>query len=321
MNIFKPLQPLLIPSFSSKGCDKYFNAENKLTSVNTDLLSYFNFNLSNTYLISAYDVYHGFMPSDPETWPHTDYLFLDSGGYETNTSDGSSESWNEKLMEQVYEKVYNSNNFSNSIIVFTTYDTFENLDLQIKAALDLKAKFPNSVIDFLIKLNAHNAPKSKTLAHDILQYADKIKNFRLIGLTEEEIGKSVKERVLNLIAIRKSLDYINWNGYLHIFGGLDPTLMKLYFYSGATIFDGLAWQRMSLEDSASLFSMNYANINDTEFENRLNLMKKNLSFLQSLSCKMSIIDFDEIVKIREKLQYVINSHNMSVHQLLKELEV
>ncbi len=320
MNIFKPLQPLLIPSFSSKGCVKYVDEDNKLISTNSNLLIQLNHNLSNTYLISSYDAYYGLMPSNPEKWPHTDYLFVDSGGYETTTSDKSGNIWNEELMWQVYDVVYKCNNFTNSILVFTTYDSYKNLSSQIQSAFILQDKFPNAIIDLLIKLNDNDAPKPSNLANSILQFADDIKKIQIIGLTEEELGRTTKERLLNLIAIKKSLDNINWNGYIHIFGGLDPSVMRLYFYAGANIFDGLSWQRMYFENCTSLSSMCYANINDTECENRFNLMRKNLSYLQNVSCKMSALEIDKLSRIKERLEYYLINYDITISQLLKELE-
>lgn len=321
MKIFKPLPPLLVPSFSSKGCAKYFNSESKIISTNAFLFNQFKFNLSNTYLISSYDAYYGLMPSNPEIWPHTDYLFVDSGGYETSTLDKSSKIWNEKLMQQVYKNIYDCNNFSNSILVLTTYDSHKNFFSQIQSALKLQSLFPNSIIDFLIKLNDNDAPKSNNLHNEILQYADYIKIFQIVGLTEEELGNTIRERILNIIAIKKALNTIEWNGYLHIFGGLDPCLIKLYYYAGANIFDGLSWQRMYFNDYTSLSSMCYANINDTEHANRFNLMLKNLAYLQSISCQLSALGSNELILLEEKLKYYLNKSDITVSQLLKVLEV
>ena len=72
MNKFSPLIPLFIPSFSSKGnllipCD-----DGTYVSDNYDLLQVLDVRLSNSYLLSAYDIFHGFMPQDPNSWPYTD---------------------------------------------------------------------------------------------------------------------------------------------------------------------------------------------------------------------------------------------------------
>ena len=82
MNIFNPLVPLLIPSFSSKGNLLIPCQDGKYVSDNYDLLQVLDVRVSNSYLVSAYDIFYGYMPQDPKEWPNTDYLFIDSGGYE-----------------------------------------------------------------------------------------------------------------------------------------------------------------------------------------------------------------------------------------------
>ena len=111
MNEFSPLIPLFVPSFSSKGNLLIPRKDETYVSDNYDLLQVLDVRVSNSYLLSAYDVFYGFMPQDPNDWPYTDYLFIDSGGYEINDTYDLSErnkfnynvfDWDIDKMKQVY---------------------------------------------------------------------------------------------------------------------------------------------------------------------------------------------------------------------------
>lgn len=66
MKLFDPLVPLLVPSFSSKGNLFILNGEGQYVSDNYELLQTLDVRVSKSYLISAYDIYYGFMPKEPE---------------------------------------------------------------------------------------------------------------------------------------------------------------------------------------------------------------------------------------------------------------
>ena len=84
MSNFAPLFPLLVPSFSSKGNLLLRQPDGTYISDNYSLLQKLDSRVSKSYLVSAYDVYYGLMPRNPHDMPETEYLFIDSGGYETN---------------------------------------------------------------------------------------------------------------------------------------------------------------------------------------------------------------------------------------------
>src|SRR4051812_1908777 len=71
--------PILIPSFSSKGFS--FNVKGASEAAEAiDLSKEF---LTDSSLLSAYDLYHNHIPFT-EDYICTDFTFLDSGGYETS---------------------------------------------------------------------------------------------------------------------------------------------------------------------------------------------------------------------------------------------
>lgn len=72
--------PILVPSFSSKG----FKVKHKGLSEVRDLFVNTAEILTETMLVSAYDIYYRHIPS-PRRFPLVPALtFVDSGGYETN---------------------------------------------------------------------------------------------------------------------------------------------------------------------------------------------------------------------------------------------
>lgn len=123
MNTFNALLPLLVPSFSSKGNLLIPTEDGGCQSDNYELLQVLDTRVSRSYLVSAYDIYYGFMPKDPNEWPDTDYLFVDSGGYEINDSYDLSERnrfnykvypWDFEKMKEVYHRISSSPKFSNT---------------------------------------------------------------------------------------------------------------------------------------------------------------------------------------------------------------
>lgn len=74
--------PLLVPSFSSKGFAR--SKEDNKSEIGKILAASGEF-LTETYLISAYDIYYKHLPQ-PADLPFTpEMIFLDSGGYEIST--------------------------------------------------------------------------------------------------------------------------------------------------------------------------------------------------------------------------------------------
>ena len=324
MNKFAPLFPFLIPSFSSKGNLLIHTTQGKYVSDNYDLLLALDIRVSRTYLVSAYDVYYGFMPQDPLEWPQTEYLFIDSGGYETNDAFELNERnkynykvlpWDAEKMETVYQKVITCPKFNNASIILTGFDNTGPFCEQLKAVQLLKSKFPNATIIFLIKLTFPIEDLTKNIAEEHLPLND----IPIIGITEKELGNTVKERLLNLISIKRCLLDCGWTGCIHIFGGLEPSLTKLYYFAGADIFDGLSWQRIRFQNNSSLFEASEYIVTQTEYENRFWMMIDNLAFLQNLCNDMSTMNGERNKNI-EKLKTGLLSDEISIQSLLTLLE-
>ena len=325
MNTFNALLPLLVPSFSSKGNLLIPTEDGGCQSDNYELLQVLDTRVSRSYLVSAYDIYYGFMPKDPNEWPDTDYLFVDSGGYEINDSYDLSERnrfnykvypWDFEKMKEVYHRISSSPKFSNTSIVLSGYDLIDSFTKQLKCVLKLQEEFPKDIVNFIIKITF----PFEQLFDEIKGNVNELQKIQIIGLTEKELGNTVKEKLLNLISLKKLLMSLEWNGKIHIFGGLEPSLSKLYYIAGADVFDGLSWQRMRYRTNSTLYDPLSYDISYNEYENKYIMMMDNLMVLQeltnSLACK-----FDLRTEKMDALEKLIQTDNYIVQNIFDEMEM
>jgi hypothetical protein len=225
----KPLStPLLIPSFSSKG----FGVDPSGRPEVRKLLSLATEHLTDAMLISAYDLYHGYI--EPLQHAITELTFVDSGGYETSSFQDLSavfahpvrpKAWNEARLQKVYDE------WPEHIpAVFVNFDAPSKrgtVAQQAKRAHDLLKRYPNQLRAFLVK------PEKKTdkliSVDQVISNVRYFERFHILGLTEKELGGSVIERMENCATIRLALDDAKLAIPIHIFGSLDPISVSLYF--------------------------------------------------------------------------------------------
>lgn len=325
MTNFAPLLPLLIPSFSSKGNLLLPGTNGKYVSDNYSLLQALDIRVSKSYLVSAYDVYYGFMPQDPNDWPETDYLFIDSGGYETNDSFDLGERnkftycvlpWDNVKMKEVYSRVLSCPKFQNTAIVLSGFDTTGPFEKQLAENQSLVSEFPGAIIDFIIKMSS----PFECLLSEIIREKQHIGAIPIIGLTEKELGCTVRDRLLNLILLKRQLVSCGWVGNIHVFGGLEPNLAKLYYIAGADIFDGLSWQRMYYRNNASLYDPEAFCISLTEHENKYLMMVDNLSMLQEVGNNLAAISERRLDKM-DLLESYLEIDEATIKDILILMEV
>lgn len=324
MKEFSPLIPLFIPSFSSKGNLLIPYKDGTYVSDNYDLLQVLDIRMSNSYLVSAYDIFYGFMPQDPNDWPYTDYLFIDSGGYEISDAYDLSErnkfnyhvsAWDVDKMKQVYRAVTSCPKFSSATIVLSSYDLIGAFKEQLDAALKLSKEFPDSLVNFIIK----PAFSFEQLLEHIKENIEDLHQISILGLTEKELGNTVQTRLLNLISLKQLLDSLNWTGKIHIFGGLEPSLSTLYYFAGADIFDGLSWQKMRYQTNSTLWDPFSFKIARDEFENKLYMMVDNLSVLRDRSNSLSCTLDERSSKITQ-LKELLKNPEATISDIIMELE-
>lgn len=259
--------PLLVPSFSSKGFafKKKKRKKDADVSESLDALEFSKEFLTESLLVSAYDIFHKHIPFTEDDIS-TEVTFLDSGGYESgNTYDISTTSkFNYDLkhwdLEKLKEVLNKWPEHKAAIAVSFDHGSHKvSLTEQIDSAIDLFHQYPKMQSDFLIK------PETKEQEYvqidNIIRKITELKSFDIIGVTERELGRSILQRMLNIAKIRKALNENGIDSPIHVFGSLDPITSILYFLAGGEIFDGLTWLKYSYFNNAAIYISNFGVLN------------------------------------------------------------
>jgi len=264
--------PLLLPSFSSRG---FPGVAAIIDALRVDV--------SSACLFSAFDVAHGFAPSD--FLGIADVVCVDSGGYETTASavavdcylpDAAQADWTREryrsfLRSSVASVITN--------VIAVSYDTYASVDEQVEQAREDFAGIPGAATDFLLK------PETRgDVLRSVGALAPSLRSFDVIGITERELGTSALERCRSLIALRRALQEAGLDTPIHVFGAITPAAVTTYFLSGADIFDGLNWLRVALDEPWGASSSEFAVTGGlTELDDEgvlLVLWRRNLRALQ-----------------------------------------
>jgi len=279
--------PLLVPSFSSKGFKFDSNRNSEILEI-YDVTKEF---LTESLLISAYDGYHGYVPLSKIP---TEYVFIDSGGYETSDehdlsevmrTNGNIEPWNEELHRNFLDKW--PSYIPSIFISFDHGRIRKSISEQIRSARELFSNYPFQINNFLVKPEDRNYLKLS----NVIEHIRELSSFDIIGFTEKDLGSSIIDRMHNIALIRNALDEINIKAPLHIFGSLDPISTCLYFLAGAEIFDGLTWLKYSYHNGSAIYKNNAAVLTDglTWEEKTLDsiIRKRNIYYLENLQIEMT----------------------------------
>lgn len=263
---FERQTPMIVPSFSSRG----FPDVKKIVVGAREYVT-------EQLLISAYDISRKRIL--PGGWDFADLVFVDSGGYEFGEemdlsdykmepngvrrgADGKKETWT----TDDHEETLKNWKFPKSTVLISYDNPRKRVKFrtQINRARRLFKQYPYAASDILIKAEKKTSssdPSSGFVCSDgIRPFADDLVSFDIVGVTEKELGRSVRERMLNIHKIRTILDEKKPGVPIHVFGSLDPISSHLYFLSGADIFDGLTWLRFAYhkELGMAVYRHNYA---------------------------------------------------------------
>lgn len=313
--------PLLIPSFSSKGFSR--SKKDGKSEIGKILATSGEF-LTESFLISAYDVFYGDIPQ-PRDLPFTpELIFLDSGGYEISTDrDYSSvidplpapEPWDLPKLKSVLNK------WPDEIpLVIVSYDHHHErkpLVEQLADARELFRDYPQHLHLLLLK----PATEAQTLLEEVIKAviadATQLGSFDIIGVTEKELGRSMLDRMVQIARLRQAMDDAGVEIPIHVFGSMDPVSVCLYYVSGAELFDGLTWIRYGYDDDGkciythNLGVLKYGiNVPDDQVKSRA--MAGNYYYLQELQRKLR--EF-EVTRKWEKL----SPHNILVQDACDSL--
>ena len=294
--------PLLVPSFSSKGFGiRNLKGSKSNISEIKEIYSVASGNLTETMLISAYDIACGNLPILDGAI--NELTFVDSGGYETSDYHDLSavnrhplkiQNWSIEKLTEVY-----SSWPKHIPAVFVSYDhpsLRKSLHEQIELAKKLFSNYPNQLHTLLIKPETKR--QKDVQVNNIAANCENFRAFQIIGFTEKELGNSILKRMTNIAEIRIALDDKNINIPIHIFGSLDPITSILYFLSGAEIFDGLTWLRYGYSNGHACYWNNYGakaiGIHRDDDYLRAKTHQDNLSSLSELTNQMQkfLLDYD-----------------------------
>lgn len=289
--------PLLVPSFSSKGSGRRRrrNADGTHGTVFEveEVLGAASEFLTDSMLISAYDVHHGRIPR-PER-AVTEITILDSGGYETSDAQDLSTAFVHPVNPEPWDLARYASVLgvwpAHIPAMFVSYDnSAERLPLQaqIDVARSLFARFPGHLRTFLLKPETED--QQYLPIPEVISHAHQFSSFDVLGATEKELGSSFLKRMENIAKLRVALDEAGVQAPLHVFGGLDPISVPLYFFAGAEIFDGLTWLRYGYDGGCALYSQNFAvrriGIDRRDDFIKMKTMQDNLGALTDLTNQM-----------------------------------
>lgn len=288
--------PLLIPSFSSK----ILSDVNEAIRVMKEIIA-------ESMLVSAYDIHHSTIET-PIVF--TDFLIIDSGGYECNRrfvpqegeiSHIEPKEWSSDLYNETLEKIeFNDRITKTAIVNFDHPDIRESFDNQINKAEDFFKKWDSKIKIFLAKpekkgerfLNIENIIK-------FIRVSD-ISIFDIIGFTDKELGPSLLERMASVVKIRNALNEKEMNIPIHIFGSLDTVTTPLYFLSGADVFDGLSWMKFYFQDEF----VHYLNSGSSLFEG-ITMTEK------QIATKTWVHNIGQIDKLQNSMMSYLGDYDLS----------
>ncbi|XHH09567.1 MAG: hypothetical protein ACFCUE_02760 [Candidatus Bathyarchaeia archaeon] len=229
--------PLLIPSFSSI-------LDEKIGLVHSRLRN----RLPLASLVSAYDLSNNLINRD-EIWA-SDVVVVDSGNYEYSNLFNSTlrKNW---CLENYFTFLKTLKPMSKVIIV--NFDEKTEIKTQISHANSLFDNFNNYAHCFLYR------PISGYFDFDeYTSKIDELAQFDVLGITEKELGRSIIERCINLMKLRKALKRKDLELPIHVFGCIDPLGVLLFYLSGADMFDGTNWLKLSFDNNLAIYPNNSA---------------------------------------------------------------
>ena len=273
--------PALVPSFSSRvpKVEKIFRASEEF--------------VDGPILISAYDIKHQLL-SPPYDFGSA--IFLDSGGYEiskitdlSDVADGKDNpaKWSEKDHAAVLSDW--KPRVPSAIISYDHPKERHPVNEQIERAKQMKLSGEDMVRELLLKPETENQDFIQLEA--VLDNVHDLAPFKIIGVTEKEIGNSVLERMINIARLRRALTGVGLSTPIHVFGSLDSVTTLYYFVAGADIFDGLTWLRYAFKDGYTLYRQDFGisefRISTKSYKVEALCWSKNYTYLKDMELEMN----------------------------------
>lgn len=295
--------PMLVPSFSSKGFPASRDGKPWLSRVLETTSEW----LTETMLISAYDIHHGYLPGPLELPCTPELTIVDSGGYEA----GFDEDLSAAAAKEHQPKIWLPEDAKGVLdrwpdrfaAVFVSYDHPDRrltLSEQVSEAKALFHHYPNQMSCLLLKPATTTQEFVKLVLDEVKENPGLIGGFDVIGLTEKELGSSMLDRMQRIAELRLALDDKGIPAPIQVFGALDPLSVCLYFISGAEIFDGLTWLRYAYLDGVCVYRANYGalsiGLDRRDLLVHAKTMTDNVNYLRSLELAMRRVALDNRVE-------------------------
>ena len=285
--------PLLVPSFSSKGFARSRSGKSEIATIFAAASEV----LTETVLISAYDVFYKNLPPPDEFMHRPELLFVDSGGYEVSTDrDYASvidplpqpRDWSVQRLETVID------GWPEHIpSIFVSYDHPEDRKSFAEQVKDARRLFRSRKQHLSLLLLKPETRTQRTLAKTIraaVAEPEKLGAFDVVGVTEKELGNSMIDRMSQITRLRLAMDDAGVARPLHVFGALDPVSVPLYYLAGAEIFDGLTWIRYGYRDGLCVYTHNMGavdyGVHLRDDHVRMRALKENYYYLLKLQSRM-----------------------------------
>jgi len=328
--------PLLVPAFSSKGFKlgkskkltkgkNFFHSKKDLPreanptsgflSEVTEALKVSAQVLTESMLVSAYDIFHKHIPL-PYSIVSPEITFVDSGGYEKEEDYDFSavfrsscpvNDWSRELLEEVLDSwpAYVP-------AVFVSNDQGcrgKPISDQADEARELFGKYRKQhLCALLIKPVSDELTFKKTL-EEINNHIEDLSDFDIVAVAEKDLGNSVLLSMENIAKIRFAMDDAKIHVPIHIFGSLDPLSACLYFLAGAEIFDGLTWIRYAYFKGMAIYYRNYGvlslGVHERDNIVRADTLMKNIYYLRELQENMKVFTVDgDFNKFQENAEFL-----------------
>lgn len=270
------ITPNYIPSFSSRE-DHYL--KERINALLDEIPQ-------QVILISAYDYYNlkraGHITTKfIEKSFKEKLLFLDSGGYELQFSDG--DDWTPLKYKQTIEEMHPA--FFVEYDRIPSYKKPSDTNSLIYESIEFLKDYSTNGRVLLMHFSLMNNPQKEiqSFVKTLQKFSD---YFDILGIPEREMGANIIQRTQFIYYLRKELDKEEILKPIHIFGCSDPISLILLTLSGADIFDGLGWIKDAFDvenlrtmegsqlpffncDCIACKNMNWQNISAEEYEYRL----------------------------------------------------
>ena len=292
---FELQTPLLIPSFSSKGfTGPPPNGASDLPKLFASAAEF----LTDPYLVSAYDIFHGYLPSPSEFLYRPEVIFVDSGGYEASVHSGYSEVFRTSHNPKEWTLTDLTNVIGNwpqdLPAAFVSFDHPKDRKPFEDQIGDAKRMFRGCAEHLQVLLLKPETRTQMTVTKAIrsaVAAVEELDRFDIVGLTEKELGRTMLDRMSNIVRLRLAMDDAAIRTPLHIFGALDPLTVCLYYISGAEVFDGLSWLRYGYHKGLCVYTHNMGvivhGLHVFDDDVRIRTLKNNLYVLQDLKHQLA----------------------------------